>query len=70
MKSEAGRLLGFALGDRIIAAPGYAPYPSTLPLPPEPEPESAPWWSERMLLDSFRNMALFRLYTQPSGLVQ
>lgn len=70
MKPEAGPLLAFALEDRFFAAPSQAPYPTTVPLPPAPEGDVTPWWSERMLLKHLGQMALLRWYTQPGSLVQ
>jgi len=79
MSVSAGRPIGFLWPEEsdvrhgrlpIVAAPAHAPYPSTVPLPPPPAGDATPWWSERLLLKAFGNLALWKLYTQPAALVQ
>lgn len=75
MKSQFGRRgRGFERSREQLreelAAPSYAPYPSTVPFDGPSGGESTPWWSEQLLLRHLGGLSLLRMYTQPVGAVQ
>lgn len=71
MKSQFSRReSGETRARQELSAPSYAPYPSTVPLGPPVEGDTTPWWSERLLLKHLGGLALLRLYTEPTGVVQ
>ena len=53
-----------------LAAPSYAPYPTTIPRPKPTGSDGAPWWSEKLLLESLGQMVLLQHFTQPTAVVQ
>ncbi len=53
-----------------LAAPSYAPYPTTIQPPMPAGSDGAPWWSEKLLLESMGQMVLLQHFTQPVAVVQ
>lgn len=53
-----------------LAAPSHAPYPTTIRRQKPAGSDGAPWWSEKLLLESMGQMLLLQHYTQPVAVVQ